>query len=149
MVRLWCGCGSLQRRPWMQRLAGSFKQSETAFLHRDERERWRLRWFTPTCEVELCGHATLAATLALAHWGELALVTACSSPAAAAHCTWACILIGRMQAIWCCPAAVWSRLPVPKALQDLLGQRIERYWGSPLGYRVALLHASAPLARPG
>ena len=57
---------------WMQRLAGSFKQSETAFLYRDERDRWRLRWFTPTCEVELCGHATLAATLALAHWGELA-----------------------------------------------------------------------------
>ncbi|MFZ9973607.1 MAG: PhzF family phenazine biosynthesis protein, partial [Vulcanococcus sp.] len=36
---------------WMQRLAGSFKQSETAFLHRDGEGPWRLRWFTPTCEV--------------------------------------------------------------------------------------------------
>ena len=51
---------------WMQRLAGSFKQSETAFLHRDSTGPWRLRWFTPTCEVPLCGHATLAATFALA-----------------------------------------------------------------------------------
>ena len=34
---------------WMQRLAGSLKQSETAFLHRDAAGAWRLRWFTPTC----------------------------------------------------------------------------------------------------
>ena len=56
---------------WMQRLAGSFKQSETAFLHCSNAGQWRLRWFTPSCEVPLCGHATLAATLALAHWGRL------------------------------------------------------------------------------
>ena len=30
-----------------------------------------LRWFTPSCEVELCGHATLAASLALHHWQQL------------------------------------------------------------------------------
>ena len=46
-------------------------QPETAFLEpmpttSDGRRRadgptWRLRWFTPVCEVELCGHATLAA----------------------------------------------------------------------------------------
>ncbi|MBN8249632.1 MAG: PhzF family phenazine biosynthesis protein [Verrucomicrobia bacterium] len=34
--------------------------SETAFLVRGEAVR-RLRWFTPTVEVDLCGHATLAA----------------------------------------------------------------------------------------
>jgi PhzF family phenazine biosynthesis protein len=32
---------------------------ETAFLVRDG-DDWRLRWFTPTTEVPLCGHATLA-----------------------------------------------------------------------------------------
>lgn len=33
--------------------------SETAFLVKDGAE-YRLRWFTPGCEVPLCGHATLA-----------------------------------------------------------------------------------------
>jgi len=36
--------------------------AETAFLVRDETGAadWELRWFTPTCEIRLCGHATLA-----------------------------------------------------------------------------------------
>jgi predicted PhzF superfamily epimerase YddE/YHI9 len=42
---------------WMQSLAEEMKHAETAFLTRD----MGLRWFTPTVEVDLCGHATLAA----------------------------------------------------------------------------------------
>ena len=36
--------------------------AETAFLVRDQTGAadWELRWFTPTCEIRLCGHATLA-----------------------------------------------------------------------------------------
>lgn len=36
--------------------------AETAFLVRDATGAadWELRWFTPTCEIRLCGHATLA-----------------------------------------------------------------------------------------
>ncbi|MBI5382854.1 MAG: PhzF family phenazine biosynthesis protein [Opitutae bacterium] len=34
--------------------------SETAFLVRTGEARYRLRWFTPAVEVDLCGHATLA-----------------------------------------------------------------------------------------
>ena len=56
---------------WMQALAARLQQSETAFLWRDSDREWRLRWFTPSCEVPLCGHATLAAVLALGHWGQL------------------------------------------------------------------------------
>ena len=131
---------------WMQRLAGSFKQSETAFLHRDAAGPWRLRWFTPTCEVPLCGHATLAATIGLAHWGlldpgqSLPLATRSGglqvgldrSKAHIAHLV--------------LPSSGLIPLEVPDSLQTTLGQRIERYWGSPLGYRVALLAAEAPLA---
>jgi PhzF family phenazine biosynthesis protein len=43
----------------MQRIATEVNLSETAFL-RPEGEGWRIRWFTPTTEVPLCGHATLA-----------------------------------------------------------------------------------------
>jgi PhzF family phenazine biosynthesis protein len=41
--------------------------AETAFLVRDESGAadWELRWFTPTCEIRLCGHATLASGYAL------------------------------------------------------------------------------------
>ena len=36
--------------------------AETAFVGRDETGAadWELRWFTPACEIRLCGHATLA-----------------------------------------------------------------------------------------
>jgi len=44
---------------WMQNLAREMNLSETAFLL-PEGNGWRLRWFTPTTEVDLCGHATLA-----------------------------------------------------------------------------------------
>lgn len=43
----------------MQAIAAENNLSETAFCVRDG-ARWRLRWFTPSCEVPLCGHATLA-----------------------------------------------------------------------------------------
>lgn len=44
----------------LQQIAAELKQSETAFYGRDG-DRLLLRWFTPTVEVDLCGHATLAA----------------------------------------------------------------------------------------
>lgn len=44
----------------MQSLAAELNLSETAFLRPLGRGRFRLRWFTPTVEVPLCGHATLA-----------------------------------------------------------------------------------------
>lgn len=51
---------------WMQALARENNQAETAFLRRTEDPaRFDLRWFTPGQEVDLCGHATLAAAHAL------------------------------------------------------------------------------------
>jgi PhzF family phenazine biosynthesis protein len=55
---------------WMQQVAGELKHSETAFLF-PEGEKWNLRWFTPTKEVELCGHATLAAAFVLWETGRV------------------------------------------------------------------------------
>lgn len=46
---------------WMQQVAREMNLSETAFLH-SENGGYRLRWFTPTVEVDLCGHATLASS---------------------------------------------------------------------------------------
>lgn len=44
---------------WMQNVAMEMNLAETAFTW-PEGQAWRLRWFTPTQEVDLCGHATLA-----------------------------------------------------------------------------------------
>lgn len=53
---------------WMQRVAGEMSLSETAFLRPQADGSYRLRWFTPTHEVDLCGHATLASAHAL--WSD-------------------------------------------------------------------------------
>jgi predicted PhzF superfamily epimerase YddE/YHI9 len=135
----------------LQAIAASLKQSETAFLLR-QGDQWLLRWFTPSCEVRLCGHATLAALLALGHWGwlqpgqstffhsrsgPLPVQLAARPPAGAA---------GSIQL----PA---SEL-VPAALSDPLRQELERRcgaalvssWSSSLGYWVALLSDGLSLA---
>lgn len=43
----------------LQGIALENNLSETAFLVKED-AGWRIRWFTPVCEVDLCGHATLA-----------------------------------------------------------------------------------------
>ncbi|XP_048230920.1 uncharacterized isomerase BH0283 isoform X2 [Ricinus communis] len=57
---------------WLQSVAAEFNLSETCYLTRitdsdtnSSNPRFHLRWFTPVSEVELCGHATLAASHAL------------------------------------------------------------------------------------
>jgi PhzF family phenazine biosynthesis protein len=49
----------------MQRIAFENGISETAFFVRTGPARCHLRWFTPACEVDLCGHATLAGAFVL------------------------------------------------------------------------------------
>ena len=53
-------------------IAAEFKHSETAFVSASASDDadFDLRWFTPAIEVELCGHATLAAAHALWQWGK-------------------------------------------------------------------------------
>ncbi len=55
---------------WLQAVAGEMNQAETAFL-RPLADGFELRWFTPTVEVDLCGHATLASAHFLWQQGQL------------------------------------------------------------------------------
>ncbi|MDH3694093.1 MAG: PhzF family phenazine biosynthesis protein [Gammaproteobacteria bacterium] len=48
----------------MQSIAAQNNLSETAFFVA-ESDGYRIRWFTPACEVKLCGHATLASAYIL------------------------------------------------------------------------------------
>ncbi|WP_327377525.1 PhzF family phenazine biosynthesis protein [Streptomyces sp. NBC_01216] len=58
---------------WLQSVAAEVNLSETAFAHplpADGEADWALRWFTPTTEVDMCGHATLATAHVLHSAGE-------------------------------------------------------------------------------
>jgi PhzF family phenazine biosynthesis protein len=54
----------------MQSLAFELGLAETAYLSRRGSDEYDLRWFTPTVEVPLCGHATLASAHALFETGR-------------------------------------------------------------------------------
>lgn len=54
-----CVLDAPREEAWMQQLAAEMNLSETAFLTPGE-DGYGLRWFTPSTEVDLCGHATLA-----------------------------------------------------------------------------------------
>ncbi|MDH5508857.1 MAG: PhzF family phenazine biosynthesis protein [Nitrospinota bacterium] len=53
---------------WMQNVAAEMNLAETAFVVKQKVGEYGLRWFTPATEVDLCGHATLAAAYVL--WEE-------------------------------------------------------------------------------
>ncbi|HSD51145.1 MAG TPA: PhzF family phenazine biosynthesis protein [Candidatus Methylomirabilis sp.] len=55
---------------WMQSVAAEMNLAETAFLL-TQGDDYNLRWFTPTIEVDLCGHATLASAHVLWEAGFL------------------------------------------------------------------------------
>ncbi len=55
---------------WLRDVAREMNLSETAFLWERE-DGYRLRWFTPAAEVDLCGHATVASAHVLWEDGHL------------------------------------------------------------------------------
>jgi PhzF family phenazine biosynthesis protein len=66
-----CLLPSARDASWMQDVAAEMNLSETAFLRPQRDGAYRLRWFTPTDEVDLCGHATLASAHVLWNEGHL------------------------------------------------------------------------------
>ena len=69
---------------WMQSLATENNLAETAFIRKKGGiNEYDLRWFTPTTEVELCGHATLATAHALIQSGHVPSIQHKSSNTAA------------------------------------------------------------------
>jgi predicted PhzF superfamily epimerase YddE/YHI9 len=71
-----CFLSGEREAAWMQDVAREMNLAETAFLRpldgEGGRREFELRWFTPTVEVDLCGHATLASAHALWESGRLA-----------------------------------------------------------------------------
>ncbi len=57
---------------WMRLVAAELRYSETAFVRRDAPDAFTTRYFTPKGEVDLCGHATIAAFGTMRQMGLLA-----------------------------------------------------------------------------
>ncbi len=134
---------------WLQAMAGSLRQSETAFLLPHD-GGWLLRWFTPSCEVPLCGHATLAALLALAHWRHLAAGQAVRFLTRSGPLQARLDPDSTQRGSIDLPSGGLLPAEAPADLRALLQRRRLgdplRFWTSALGYAVVLLEPKAPLA---
>ncbi len=65
------GNGPFPEEVLMCALAGELKHSETAFVRRTGENAFHIRYFTPAGEVDLCGHATIAAFTVLRETGTI------------------------------------------------------------------------------
>ncbi|MFS4482319.1 PhzF family phenazine biosynthesis protein [Hyunsoonleella sp. 2307UL5-6] len=63
---------SLPSDIWMQQMAMEMNLSETAFVAPNAKSSFDIRYFTPTVEIPLCGHATLASAHVMYQLGIIA-----------------------------------------------------------------------------
>lgn len=108
-------------KAWMQLVAREMAHAETAFLMLRP-DHVALRWFTPTVEVDLCGHATLASAHVLWETGAM------PADATIRFRTRSGILTATRADDWITldfPALVAEWADVPPGLDDVLGAGIE------------------------
>lgn len=104
----------------MQQIAAEHNLAETVFMVK-EVGHWHIRWFTPTTEVPLCGHATLAAAHVLfncyAEPGEC-IEFSCKSGR---------LSVSRQEALLVLdfPALMAQPVAVSQALEQALGVKVE------------------------
>ena len=119
-----CVLPAPQDERWMQDVAREMNLAETAFLL-PENEGYRLRWFTPTVEVALCGHATLASAHVLWEEGRLP-----AGRQARFH-TQSGLLTADRRGEWIeldFPATPPASAPAPPGLATALGEGVTPRW---------------------
>jgi PhzF family phenazine biosynthesis protein len=134
-----CVLAEPQSDEWMQLVAREMNLSETAFLVERE-DGYNLRWFTPTTEVPLCGHATLASAHVLWTEGHLA------EDKPARFQTKSGLLIAKRQGEWIeldFPANFSEVTTTPPQLEQALGVSVKTTLHNSLGYLVEVEAANA------
>lgn len=131
---------------WMQNVAAEMKHAETAFLWPVE-GGYSLRWFTPTVEVALCGHATLASAHVLWSSGRLA-----AEKEAVFQTVYSGTLVcrqadGLIEMDF--PAKPVTEEPAPDGLEEALGISFEWVGLNGMDYLVlaeseAMIHSASP-----
>jgi len=125
----------------MQRVAEQNNLAETAFLV-PEGDGYRIRWFTPTSEIDLCGHATLGSAYALTLHG---LARPSEKPVIFRYAG-GTLEVAQEGSLFTMnfPLMRGERLADTKAFEDLLGTRIEEAY---LGRDLALVLPSEKAVR--
>lgn len=129
--------------PQMQHVAAELNLSETAFVV-PRPDGFGLRWFTPTQEVELCGHATLASAHALFETGRVGV-----DDTVRFHTRWRGELRARRTASGIAldfPAAPASPVAEPAGLADALGATPVQVAANDLHHLVELSDAAVVAA---
>ncbi len=133
----------LEAGPWpdesrLRQIAAEVNLSETAFARPvpdDPDADWELRWFTPTVEAKMCGHATLATTHVLSADGLLAGQVRFS--------TLSGIMLASVEGETITldfPANPPTAIEVPAGLTEALGREpVETYRTEPLGDLLVVL----------
>lgn len=138
-----CLLSEPREEDWMQAVAREMNLSATAFLHPEgEDGAWRLRWFTPAVEVELCGHATLASAHVLWETGTL------PGDGPAHFHTRSGLLTAERRGDWIeldFPARTAEPTPAPPGLAEALG--VEPLWVGKSRYDYLLELASEAAVR--
>ena len=114
---------------WMQQVAREINHAETAFAHplpAGGEADWALRWFTPTTEVDMCGHATLATAHVLRETGSatgtVRFAARCGVLTAAANADGSITLDF--------PTSVLTPQQTPEGLPRALGARVVSVFGT-------------------
>lgn len=125
---------------WMQSLAAEMNLSETAYVVPRGAHGFDLRWFTPTTEVPLCGHATLASAHALWDTGRLAA----DEPARFHTRRSGELRASRVDGLIALdlPATPSVAIDVPAGLADALGCDIVGVWRNDLHHLVEVADAA-------
>lgn len=119
---------------WMQDVAAEMNLSETAFVH-PAGDGFGLRWFTPTVEVDLCGHATLASAHVL--WEEQEVASNATITFHTRSGDLRCHRrTDRIEMDF--PARPVTPIDAPAALLDAVGVRPESAWHGAIGYVLVL-----------
>lgn len=114
-----CLCDEKLSRETMQLIASENNLAETAFLY-IENEKYSLRWFTPKVEIDLCGHATLAASFVLMNYVDPGMISAHFSTQSGV------LTVTREGELYTMdfPRRAPKKVPTPELLEEALGMRV-------------------------
>ena len=130
---------------WMQALAMENNQAETAYMCKTaDPSRFGLRWFTPTMEAPLCGHATLASAHILFTEIDPTLIKVTFETLSGD------LVVERDGAALKMdfPAQPPVQIAVPEGLENALGVAAQEAWAGPYLVAVVKSEADVRAARP-
>jgi PhzF family phenazine biosynthesis protein len=118
----------------MQNIASEMNLSETAFLCQNE-NYFDIRYFTPTREVPLCGHATLASAHIIFELGLVKPDKTISIKATAADLT---ISKDAGWLVMNFPVDKSNKIDIPKGFKEIIGFEPIETWSTDFGWIIAI-----------